>query len=64
MTLSQSDLRRLAPGIDDPEVLVHVSFLFLLEREPRSSILTRFALPQIGYYFPDYEAAMAARLRP
>jgi hypothetical protein len=34
--------------------LVEASFVFLLEREPASSILRDFGLEQIGHYFPDY----------
>jgi hypothetical protein len=49
------DLERLAPGAIEPEDLVRRSFEFLLEREPRTSILHEFDLPMIGQYFPDYE---------
>ncbi len=42
--------------------LVHLSFEFLLEREPANSILGRFSLDVITGYFPDYRAAMAKRL--
>jgi len=48
---------RLAPGIA-PERLVEASFRFLLDREPRQSILRRFDLPVISRYFPEYEAAL------
>ena len=34
--------------------LVEASFAFLLEREPSSSILTRFELDRIAHYFPEY----------
>jgi hypothetical protein len=50
------DLARLAPGHYDPYKLVEASFTFLLEREPRESILRRFELPVIERYFPGYEA--------
>jgi hypothetical protein len=33
---------------------LQASFEFLLEREPASSILSRFALPVIERYFPEY----------
>ena len=51
----------LAPGAESPEELVAASFAFLLEREPRGSILSEFGLPTIARYFPDYPQAMAAR---
>ena len=47
-------LAELAPGDDGPERLVAASFDFLQAREPRSSILRRFELREIGSYFPEY----------
>ena len=38
--------------------LVRASFEFLLDREPASSILSRFRLDVIGRYFPDYQQEM------
>lgn len=55
VSVSAADLARLAPGATDPEDLVRRSFVFLLAREPRESILGRFDLPLIGRYFPEYE---------
>ena len=54
------DLARLAPGAADPTDLVSRSFAFLLEREPKTSILRRFDLMVIGRYFPEYEAEIRA----
>jgi hypothetical protein len=51
-------LERLAPGTVEPSRLVRDSFDFLLEREPRESILRRFELPVIGRYFPDWETKL------
>jgi len=45
------------------ERLLEESFRFLLEREPPSSILSRFDLPVIGKYFPEYAAEIQKRLR-
>ena len=53
VTVTPEDVARYAPGAT-PERLVEVSFEFLLEREPASSILSRFALPVIERYFPEY----------
>ena len=55
VAVASADLARLAPGAADPEDLVRRSFAFLLEREPKESILRRFDLPLIGRYFPEYE---------
>jgi hypothetical protein len=53
VTVTPEDVARYAPG-STPERLLEASFEFLLEREPASSILSRFALPVIERYFPDY----------
>lgn len=54
VTLSAADHERLGQG-RSPEELVRASFAFLLEREPKESILPRFDLAVIGSYFPEYE---------
>ncbi|HYM83844.1 MAG TPA: hypothetical protein VEY67_06810 [Candidatus Dormibacteraeota bacterium] len=56
------DLRRLDPAATDPQRLVRESFAFLLEREPKESILVRFDLPVIERYFPGYELEIRRRL--
>ena len=53
VTATPEDVARYAPGAT-PERLLEASFEFLLEREPASSILSRFALPVIERYFPEY----------
>ncbi len=45
------------------EELVRLSFEFLLEREPKESILREFDITVIGRYFPEYEDEIRARLR-
>lgn len=47
---------------DDLERVVRASFQFLLEREPASSILSRFSLSEISRYFPEYPDELARRL--
>jgi hypothetical protein len=42
--------------------LVHESFRFLLEREPKEQILSTFELPVIERYFPAYRDEIAERL--
>jgi hypothetical protein len=59
--VDRSTLDDLAPG-RTPEELVRASFTFMLEREPRESILRTFALPVIGRYFPDYPDEIRRRL--
>ena len=53
VTVTPEDVARYAPDAT-PERLLQASFEFLLEREPASSILSRFALPVIERYFPEY----------
>ncbi len=62
VTVSPDDYTRLTNGKVEPEELVRRSFEFLLEREPKESILTRFDLSVIGRYFPEYEREIKRRL--
>lgn len=55
VTLTRADFQRLTTSGGTPEGLVRRSVEFLLEREPKESILKSFALPDIGKYFPEYE---------
>lgn len=61
VTVPVSLLQQVGVGPGDEERLVQVSFEFLLEREPASSILTEFQLDVIGRYFPEYVATVRAR---
>ena len=45
-----------------PERLVEESFRFLLEREPKESILQAFEIDVIERYFPEYEGEIRKRL--
>ena len=58
VTLTRADFKRLTTSGGTPDGLVRRSIEFLLEREPKESILKSFALPDIGRYFPEYEAAI------
>jgi hypothetical protein len=61
VTVWPSDLDRYAPEAE-PEELIEASFRFLLEREPKESILARFELPVIERYFPEYSRVIGALL--
>jgi hypothetical protein len=61
VTVWPSDVERYAPGAT-PEELLEASFEFLLQREPKESILRRFELPVIERYFPEYPASIAGML--
>ena len=62
VTLRKTDYERLAEDQASPEELVAESFRFLLEREPKESILRSFDLTVIGRYFPEYEREIVKRL--
>lgn len=61
VAVSTGDLARLAPGDASPSDLVRRSFVFLLAREPKTSILRRFELLVIARYFPEYEREIRVR---
>jgi hypothetical protein len=48
--------------VDDAERLARETFTFLLEREPKESILRSFDLDVVGRYFPEYEREIRRRL--
>ena len=62
VTLDPKDYARLASATIEPEELIRKSFQFLLERESKESILTRFDLSAIVRYFPEYESEIKKRL--
>ncbi len=62
VTVSEQYWRKLTEGRIPQQKLVEKSFEFLLDREPNTSILTRFDLPQIQEYFPDYEESIRVAL--
>lgn len=61
VTVAPGILASLDPVASSPEALVRRSFDFLLEREPKESILRAFDLTVIGRYFPGWEAVVARR---
>jgi hypothetical protein len=62
VTVRQADYERIAARKVEPAELVRRSFEFLLENEPKESILARFDLSVIGRYFPAFEREMKRRL--
>ncbi len=63
VSLSKKDGLRLCGGSEiPPEELVRRAFVFLLEREPKESILRVFDLTVISRYFPEFEAAILRSL--
>lgn len=64
VTMTRNTYQRLTSEVCTPEELVRRSFEFLLEREPKESILREFEITVISRYFPDYEREIRNRIRP
>ena len=54
VTLAPAQYRRLSGG-RRPEQCIEAAFRFLLDREPKESILRQFDVSVIGRYFPEFE---------
>lgn len=61
VTVPDRDRARLG-GDASAEELLEASFRFLLEREPKESILSSFEITVIGRYFPEYPDEIRRRL--
>jgi hypothetical protein len=55
VTLARSLHARLGAGRHTPEACLEAAFRFLLDREPKESILRRFDVSVISRYFPEFE---------
>ena len=55
VTLQRGDAESLGDRFSSPEDFVRRCFDFLLEREPKESILARFDVCDIGTYFPEFD---------
>jgi len=58
VTLDDSYYQHLTAGKITKEELIKNSFEFLLEREPKEAILSKFNLRVIKNYFPEFEDAI------
>lgn len=58
VTLDAEYWQKFVGKFSTPEELVTKSFAFLLEREPKESILTKFDMRDISRYFPEFEELM------
>jgi hypothetical protein len=61
VTLSEEDYRRLGEDYGSPDEFVRACFEFLLEREPKESILSQFDVSVISRYFPEFEQTIRKR---
>lgn len=62
VTASSAEIQRYG-GEVSPESLIEKSFEFLLEREPKESILRSFELSVIERYFPEYGKEIKRRFK-
>ncbi len=61
VTLDAKTRAKLGGALVEADELIRKSFEFLLEREPKESILSRFDVSVISRYFPDYECEIKKR---
>jgi hypothetical protein len=54
VSVSQAELTRYGADSTSLVALVSESFAFLLDREPKESILRKFAISDIETYFPEF----------
>lgn len=48
----------MTSGNTQPSLLIEAAFRFLLDREPKESILSRFDISVISRYFPEFESVL------
>ena len=62
VTMAKAMYERLAGG-RSAEQVIDAAFRFLLEREPKESILARFDVSVISRYFPEFERELPRYLK-
>jgi hypothetical protein len=62
VTMSRALCKRLTAGKHTPEHCLDAAFRFLLDREPKESILGQFDAKVISSYFPEFERELARYL--
>jgi hypothetical protein len=62
VTMAQETCRQLGGGGHAPERVIAAAFAFLLDREPKESILPRFDVTVISRYFPEFERELPGYL--
>jgi hypothetical protein len=55
VTMSRETCNRLTGGKHTPERCLEAAFRFLLDREPKESILGHFDVTVISRYFPEFD---------
>ena len=62
ITMARDTCERLTMGTHTPERCIEAAFRFLLDREPKESILRRFDITVISRYFTEFERALPCYL--
>jgi hypothetical protein len=62
VTMNEMTYRKLGREGASPERVIEAAFEFLLEREPKESILSDFDVSVIARYFPSFEGEIAGYL--
>jgi hypothetical protein len=62
VTMARDTCERLTMGMHTPERCIEAAFRFLLDREPKESILRRFDITVISRYFPEFERELPGYL--
>ena len=62
VTMARDTCERLTMGTHTPERCIEAAFRFLLDREPKESILRRFDITVISSYFPEFERELPGYL--
>ena len=63
VTMSKRACERLTAGQHTPERCLEAAFRFLLDREPKESILRSFDVTVISRYFPEFERELPRYLQ-
>ena len=58
VTMTMETCERLAAGSCTAEQVIEAAFRFLLDREPKESILGAFDVTVISRYFPEFETEL------
>lgn len=62
VTMDPASCARLTAGRHTPEQCIEAAFRFLLDREPKESILAHFDVSVISRYFPEFERELPGYL--
>ena len=64
VTMSKETYENLSSGKVNPDRCIEAAFEFLLEREPKESILNSFDVTVISRYFPSFSSEFGNYISP